>query len=84
MLYKLSLSEIFNEAKFIKCLSIFLFLIVATLGLCGVPAFSGCCAWSNNFALECRGSVGAAGGLHCPAACEILVPDQRLNPSPLH
>lgn len=49
MLYKLSLSEIFNEAKFIKCLSIFLFLIVATLGLCGVPAFSGCCAWSNNF-----------------------------------
>ena len=25
------------------------------------------------FALECMGSVGAAGGHHCPAACEILV-----------
>ena len=41
---------------------------------------SSCGAWAP----EHTGSVVAACQLSCPGACGILVPDQGLNPHPLH
>ena len=41
---------------------------------------SSCGTWSPGHV----DSVVAAHGLSCPVACGILVPDQGLNPCPLH
>ena len=56
-----------------------IFVVVHRLFVVAHGLLAGCGAW----ALERMGSVVAASGLSCPAACGILVPQPEIEPTSL-